>query len=101
MGIPVAFLHARFLCVLPNEYGHVQATLQAMINRDRAEIIRMTGTRYTVLPQKMGSQRSRPGHPSKSSSRVKGAAGVVRDEVVAAVAGAPKAVAAAGAAARV
>ena len=74
-------------------YGHVKATLQAMKNRDRAEIIRMVGTWYSTLPQKKRSQRSRPGRPSKRSSRVRAAAGVVRDEVVAAVA--------AGAAARV
>ena len=42
-----------------------------------------------------------PGRPSKRSSRAKAAPGVVRDEVVATVAGAPRAVTAAGAAARV
>ena len=58
MKIPDTFLHARFDRALPDEYGHVKATLQAMKNRDRAEIIRMVGTRYSTLPQKKGSQRS-------------------------------------------
>ena len=52
------FLHVRFVRALPGEYGHVKATLQAMKNRDRDEIIRMVGTRYSTLPQKKGSQRS-------------------------------------------
>ena len=43
----------------------------------------------------------RPGRPSKRSSRAKATAGVVRDKVVDTVAGAPKAMAAAEAAARV
>ena len=58
MGIPNTFLHARFLRALLDEYGHVKAMLQATNNRDRAEIIRMVGTRYSTLPQKKGSQRS-------------------------------------------
>ena len=45
MGISDTFLHARFVCALPNEYVYVKVTLQAMKNRDRAEIIRMVGTR--------------------------------------------------------
>ena len=58
MGIPDTFLHARFVRALPDEYGRVKATLQAMKNRDRVEIARMVGTRYSTLPQKKGSQRS-------------------------------------------
>ena len=58
MGIPDAFLHARSVCALPVEYDHVKATLQVVKNRDRAEIIRMVGTRYSTLPQKKRSQRS-------------------------------------------
>ena len=58
MGIPDTFLQVRFVRALPDEYGYVKATLQAMENRDRAEIIRMVGTRYSTLPQKKGSQRS-------------------------------------------
>ena len=50
MGIPDTFTHARFVCALPDEYGHIKATLQAMKNRDRAEIIRMVRTRYSTLP---------------------------------------------------
>ena len=56
--IPDTFLHARFVLALPDEYGHVKVTLQAMKNRDRAEILRMVGTRYSTLPQKKGLQRS-------------------------------------------
>ena len=58
MGIPGTFQHARFVRALPDEYGHVKVTLQVMKNRDRAEIIRMVGTRYSTLPQKKGSQQS-------------------------------------------
>ena len=58
MGIPDTFLHARFVRVLPDEYDHLKATLQAIKNRNRAEIIRMVCTRYSTLPQKKGSQRS-------------------------------------------
>ena len=47
MGISDTFLHARFDRVLPDEHDHVKATLQAMKNRDRAEIIRMVDTRYS------------------------------------------------------
>ena len=57
MGIPDTFLYARFVCALPDEYGHVKATLQAVRDRYRAEIIRMVGTWYSTLPQKKGSQR--------------------------------------------
>ena len=61
MGIPDTFLHAHFVCALLDEYGYVKATLQAMENHDRAEIIRMIGTRYSTLVQKKESQRpSRP-----------------------------------------
>ena len=58
MGIPDTLLHARFVRALPDEYDHVKATLQAMKTRDRAEIIRIVGTRYSTLPQKKGLQRS-------------------------------------------
>ena len=58
MGIPDTFLHVRFALALSDEYGHVKATLQAMKDRDRAEIIRTVGTRYSTMPQKKGSQRS-------------------------------------------
>ena len=57
MGIPDTFLHTRFVRALPDEYGHVEVMLQAIKNRDRAETIRMVGTRYSTLPQKKGSQR--------------------------------------------
>ena len=50
--------------------------MQAMENRDRAEIIRMVRRR---------GRRGRPGRPRKCSSRAKTSAGVVRDEVVAVV----------------
>ena len=56
--IPDTSLHAHFVRALPNEYGHVKATLQAVKNRHRTEIICMVGTRYSTLPQKKGSQRS-------------------------------------------
>ena len=98
--IPDTSLHAPFVRALPDEYGQVKATLQAMKNRDRAEIICMVVTRYSTLPQKRG-RRGRPGRPSKHSSRAKAGAGVVRDGVVTAVAGTPRAVALVGAAARV
>ena len=58
MGVPNTFLHARFVRALPDEYGHVKATLQQMKNRDRPEIIRMIGTRYSTLPQKKGLKPS-------------------------------------------
>ena len=58
MEIPDTFLLARFVHALPDEYGHVKATLQAMNNRDRAEIIRMVSSWYSTLPRKKGSQRS-------------------------------------------
>ena len=56
MGIPDTFLHVRFVLALPDEYGHVKATLQAMKNRDRDEITRTVSTRYSTLPQRKGSQ---------------------------------------------
>ena len=56
--IPDTSLHAPFVRALPDEYGQVKATLQAMKNRDRAEIICMVVTRYSTLPQKKGSPRS-------------------------------------------
>ena len=59
--IPESFLHARFVRALPDEYSHVKKTLQPM-KRDRAEFIRMVGTRYSTLPQKKGSQRSSQPH---------------------------------------
>ena len=43
MGILNTFLHALFVRALPDKYGQVMATLQAMKNRDRAKIIRMFG----------------------------------------------------------
>ena len=58
MEIPDTCLHARFICTLPDEYGPVKATLQAMKNCNRAKIIRMVGTGYSTLPQKKGSQWS-------------------------------------------
>ena len=58
IGIPGTFLHAFFVRGLPDECGHVEATLQVMKNRDRTEIIRMVGVRYSTLLQKKGSQRS-------------------------------------------
>ena len=79
MGIPDTFLHARFVRALPDEYGHIKATLQAMKNRDRAEIIRMVGTRYPTLPQKKGPQRSsRPPAPAFFSSESGGRRGAIR-----------------------
>ena len=73
MGIPDNFLHARFVRELPDEYDHVKAMLQAMTNRDRVEIIRMVGTRYSTLPQKKGSQRSsRPPEQAFFSSESSG-----------------------------
>ena len=58
-----------FVRVLPDEYDHIKATLQAIKNRDRAEIILMVGTRYSTLPQKKGSQRlSRPPEQAVFSS---------------------------------
>ena len=58
MGIPDTFLHARIVRALPDEYGHVKTTVQATKHRDRVEIIRMVGMRFSTLPQKKGSQRS-------------------------------------------
>ena len=79
MGIPDISLHARFVRALPYKYGHVKATLQAMKNRDWAEIIRMVGTRYSTLPQKKGSQRSsRPPEQAFFSSKSDGRGGARR-----------------------
>ena len=58
MVIPNIFLYACFVYALSDEYVHVKSTLQAVKNRDRIEIIRMVGTRYSTLPPKEGSQRS-------------------------------------------
>ena len=99
-GISDTSLHARFVRALPGEYDPVKAALQAMKNRDRAEIIRMIGTRYSTLPQKKGSQWSSR-RPSKRFFRAKAAAGKVRNEVVVAVAGAPRAEGTAGKATKV
>ena len=55
VGIADTFLHAQVVSALPNEYGHIRVTLQAIKNRDRAEIVRMVGTRYSTLPQNNGS----------------------------------------------
>ena len=52
----------------------------------------MDGTRYSTLLRKRG-RSDRPGRPSKRCFRAKAAAGEVHDEVVAAVAGQPRAVA--------
>ena len=56
--IPDAVLHARFVRALPDEYSLAKETLQAMMNRDRDEIIRMVSTRHSNLPQKKGARRS-------------------------------------------
>ena len=58
MGISDTFLHAHFVRALPDEFSHVKATLQAMKNRDRTEVIRMVSTRHSPLHQKKRSQRS-------------------------------------------
>ena len=42
---------------MSDEYGHVKATLQAMSNRDRAEIIRRVGTLYSTLSERKPSSR--------------------------------------------
>ena len=79
MGIPDTFLHARFFRALLDEFNHVQAIWQAMKNRDRAEIIRMVGTKYSTLPQKKGSQRSsRPPEQAFFSSESGGRSGARR-----------------------
>ena len=79
MVIPDTFLHARFVRALPDEYGHVKATLQVMKNHDQAEIIRMVGTRYSALPQKKESQRSsRPPKQAFFSSETGGRSGARR-----------------------
>ena len=76
MGIPGTFLHARFVRALPDEYGLVKATLQAVQNRHRTKIILMVGTRYSTLPQKKGSQRSsRPPQQAFISSESGGRSG--------------------------
>ena len=99
MGIPDTFLHACFVRALSDEYGPIKATLQAMDNRDRAKILPCSARDSPPCPRRR-SCSGRPGYPSKRSSRAKAAAGVMRDEVLATVAGAPKVVAAAGAATR-
>ena len=77
--IPDTFLHARFVCALSVEYSRVKAMLQAMKNRDRAEIIRIVGTRYSTLPQKKGSQRSsRPPEQAFCLSKSGGRSGARR-----------------------
>ena len=79
MGTPDAFLYARFVRALPDEYGHVKATLQAIKKRDRVESIRMVGTRYSTLPQKKGSQGlSRPPEQAFISSTSGGRSGARR-----------------------
>ena len=79
MGISDTSLHGHFISALPDEYGHVKATLQAMKNRDRVAIIRMVGTRYSTLPQKKGSQRSsRPPEEAFFSSEKGGRRGARR-----------------------
>ena len=79
MGIPDTFRHARFIRALPDEYSHVEATLPAMKNRDRTEIIRMVSTRYSPLLQKKGSQRSsRPLEQAFFSSESGGRGGARR-----------------------
>ena len=100
MEIPDTFLHARFVRALHDEYGHVKVMLQAMKNRDRAEIIVWSAHGAPPCPRRSG-RSGRLGRPSKRSFRAKDAAGVVRDEVVAAIEGEPRAVATAEAAARV
>ena len=77
--IPDTFQHARFSHALPDEYGYAKATLQAMKNHERAEIIRMFATRYSTLPQKKGSQRSsRPLEQAFFSSKSGGRSGARR-----------------------
>ena len=98
MEIPGNVLPARFIRALPDEYGHVKATLQAIKNGPGSSV---WSARGTPPCHKRRDRNGHPGRPNKRSSRAKAAAGVVRDEIVAAVAGAPKTVAAAGAAARV
>ena len=68
----------------------------------------MTGPRTSIWSARSNppcprrrSRSSRPGRSSKRSSQAKATAGELRDEVVVAVAGAPKAVATAGTAIRV
>ena len=80
MGNPDTFLHARFIRALPDEYDHVKATPQAMKNRDRAEIIHLVGTRYSILPQKKGSRlSSRPPEQAFFSSESGGRSDAQRD----------------------
>ena len=79
VGIPDTFLHARFVRALPDEYGHVKATLQAMENRDRAEIIRVVDTLYFTLPLMKRSQRaSQPPEQAFFSSENGGRSGAQR-----------------------
>ena len=79
MGISDTFLYARFVRALPDEYGHITATLQVMKNCDQTEIIRMVGTRHSTLPQKKGSQQSsRPPEQAFFSSERGGRSGARR-----------------------
>ena len=101
LGISDTFLLAHFVRALPDEYGHVKATLHG-----RWRIA--TGPRLFVwsargippCPRRRG-RSGRPGRPSKRSSQAKAAAGVVREEVVVMAAGALRAVGVAEAVARV
>ena len=52
------FLHAHFVPAISHEYGHVKATLQAIKNREWAEIVRMVDRRYSTQRQIKGLQRS-------------------------------------------
>ena len=56
--IPDPVLHARFVRAMPDEYAHAKETLQNMKDRNRGDIVRIVGTRYTNLPAKKGAQRS-------------------------------------------
>ena len=69
-------------------------------NRDRSRSFVWLVPGTPPCPRRRG-RSDRPGRPSKRFFRAKAAAGEVHDEVVAAVAGAPRAVAAAGTAIRV
>lgn len=51
---PDYFLHVHFVCVLPDEYADTKETLRSMKNRDRDDIIRMVGTRYSNLTRRKG-----------------------------------------------
>ena len=100
VGIPDTFLHTHFVCALSDKNGHAKATLQAMRHCDRAEIIRMVGTRYSTLPQRKASQRSSWPPEQTFFSRKRGDRSSAR-RGHGRVAGAPTAVTAAGAATKV